>query len=171
LGSGVKENYYVLSGPEGAAPADSTGALAIYVGPVSVPESVDRSAMVLQNSANQVDLSDEHRWAEPVKTAIPRVIAKTSCASPTPLASWRAARSRHGRRLPRGARRAALRIVARPGRHRRGALDRHRQAREDARHGPLERAEPAASPTPEGVAAAHSRALARVASDIAAALK
>jgi uncharacterized lipoprotein YmbA len=31
--------------------------------------------------------------------------------------------------------------------------------------------EPAQSPTPEGVAAAHSRALARVAADIAAALK
>jgi len=31
--------------------------------------------------------------------------------------------------------------------------------------------EPAQSPTPEGVAAAHSRALARVATDIAAALK
>jgi len=61
LGGGVKESYYVLSGPAGAAPADSPGALAIYVGPVSVPESVDRSAMVLQNSANQVDVSDEHR--------------------------------------------------------------------------------------------------------------
>jgi uncharacterized lipoprotein YmbA len=76
LGGAVKENYYVLSGPEGAAPADSPGALAIYVGPVAVPESVDRSAIVLQSSANQVDLSDEHRWAEPVKTAIPRVIAE-----------------------------------------------------------------------------------------------
>jgi len=172
LGSGVKENYYVLSGPEGAAPADSTGALSIYVGPVSVPESVDRSAMVLQNSANQVDLSDEHRWAEPVKTAIPRVIAENlmrlantprvmaSRSGPVTDADYRVALDvqRFESSLSQGATLEVLWTVT--GKRAKTPVTGRSSVRE-----------PAQSPTPEGVAAAHSRALARVAADIAAALK
>jgi hypothetical protein len=167
LGSGVKENYYVLSGPEGAAPADSTGALAIYVGPVS-----DRSAMVLQNSANQVDLSDEHRWAEPVKTAIPRVIAENlmrlantprvmaSRSGPVTDADYRVALDvqRFESSLSQGATLEVLWTVT--GKRAKTPVTGRSSVRE-----------PAHSPTPEGVAAAHSRALARVAADIAAALK
>src|SRR5258706_3147073 len=76
IGGGLKENFYVLSGPENPPPAASPDSLVIYVGPVAVPEAVDRAPMVLHNSANAVELSEEHRWAEPLKTAIPRVVAE-----------------------------------------------------------------------------------------------
>jgi uncharacterized lipoprotein YmbA len=172
LGSGVKENFYVLSGPEGAAPADSPGALAIYLGPVAVPESVDRSAMVLQSSANQVDLSDEHRWAEPAKTAIPRVIAEnlmrllntprvmSSRVGPVTDVDYRVALDvqRFESSLSQGATIEVLWTVT--GKRTNAPITGRSSVRE-----------PAASATPEGVAAAHSRALARVAADIAAALK
>lgn len=172
LGSGVKESFYMLSGPEGAAPADSPGVLAIYVGPVAVPESVDRSAMVLQSSANQVDLSDEHRWAEPLKTAIPRVIAEnlmrllntprvmSSRVGPFTDADYRVALDvqRFESSLSQGATIEMLWTVT--GKRTKAPITGRSSVRE-----------PAASPTPEGLAAAHSRALARVAADIAAALK
>jgi len=172
LGGGVRENYYVLSGPEGAAPADSPGAPAIYVGPVAVPESVDRSAMVLQSSANQVDLSDEHRWAEPLKTAIPRVIAENlmrllntprvmaSRTGPAIDSDYRVALDvqRFESSLSQGATIEVLWSVT--GKRARSPVTGRSSVRE-----------PASSPTPEGVAGAHSRALARVAADIAAALK
>ncbi len=172
LGGGVKENYYVLSGPEGAAPADSPGALAIYVGPVAVPESVDRSAMVLQSSANQVDFSDEHRWAEPLKTAIPRVIAENlmrmlntprvmaSRAGPVTDTDYRVALEvqRFESSLSQGASIEVLWTVT--GKRAKSPVTGRSTVRE-----------PAASPTPEGVAAAHSRALARVAAEIAAAIR
>ena len=70
LGGGSKESFYVLSGPEAPAPAQSRDGPSIYVGPVAVPESVDRAPMVLHSTANQVELSEEHRWAEPLKAAI-----------------------------------------------------------------------------------------------------
>ena len=171
-GGGVKETFYVLSGPEGAAPADSPGAPAVYVGPVAVPESVDRSAMVLQNSANQVDVSDEHRWAEPVKTAIPRVIAENlmrllntprvmaSRAGPVTDVDYRVALEvqRFESSLSQGATVEVLWTIT------------GKRAKAPVTGRSSER-EPATSPTPEGVAAAHSRALARVAQDIAAAIK
>ena len=59
LGGGSKETFYVLSGPETPAPAARADALAIAVGPVVVPDAVDRAPMVLANSANNVDLSEE----------------------------------------------------------------------------------------------------------------
>lgn len=72
-----KTNYYTLSGPTVPAAATPGTALGIFVGPVTVPEAVDRSQLVLRTDANQVELAEFHRWAEPLKQAIPRVIADT----------------------------------------------------------------------------------------------
>jgi hypothetical protein len=171
-GGGVKEMYYVLSGPESAAPADSPGALSIYVGPVAVPDSVDRSSMVLQSSANQVDLSDEHHWAEPLKTAIPRVIAENlmrllntprvmaARVGPVTDADYRVALEvqRFESSLSQGAAIEVLWTIT--GKRAKSPVTGRSSVREAA-----------ASATPDGVAAAHSRALARVAQDIAAALR
>jgi hypothetical protein len=164
--------FYVLSGPEGAAPADSPGAPSIYVGPVAVPESIDRSAMVLQNSANQVDLSDEHRWAEPLKSAIPRVVAENlmrllgtprvmaSRVGPVSDVDYRVALEvqRFESSLSQGSTVEVLWTIG--GKRVKAPITGRSSVHE-----------PAASPTPDGVAAAHSRALARVAKDIAAAIK
>jgi uncharacterized lipoprotein YmbA len=77
-GAPVKLNYYTLALPAtapGAAPA--TSAPSVYVGPVTIPDAVDRVQMVKRLDVNQVELVDLDRWAEPLKAAIPRIVAET----------------------------------------------------------------------------------------------
>ena len=171
-GGGAKESFYVLSGPDTAPPASSAGGPVIYVGPVAVPESVDRAPMVLMNSANQVELTEEHRWAEPLKTAIARVVGEHLMRL---LGTTRVMSSRVGTgsdvdyrialdvqrfdsSLAQGASVEVLWTIT--GKR----ANPPRSGRSSVR-------EPATAATPEGVAAAHSKALARVASDIAAAMR
>jgi uncharacterized lipoprotein YmbA len=76
-GSSPAVRYYTLNAVE--APAATAGpakaALTVTVGPVSVPEVVDRAQIVLRVDANRVELSEFDRWAEALKLAIPRVVA------------------------------------------------------------------------------------------------
>ena len=77
-GTSPRETYYTLSAgmtPEGATPASADSKLSITVGPVMLPEIVDRPQLVLRVNSNQVNLVELHRWAEPLKSVIPRVIA------------------------------------------------------------------------------------------------
>jgi uncharacterized lipoprotein YmbA len=60
--------------PETAAAA--TAAPSVAVGPVSLPELVDRPQLVLRVAANRVEIMETHRWAEPLKSEIPRLIAE-----------------------------------------------------------------------------------------------
>lgn len=69
-----KEQYFTLSSPNPGVAPPASDSPSIYVGPVTVPEAVDRPSMVLRTSPNQVDVSDDYRWAEPLRNAIPRVI-------------------------------------------------------------------------------------------------
>lgn len=71
-------HFYTLS-PEAQADSSQIAAetpLRISVGPVSVPDAVDRPHVIVRTGPNQVSLTEEHRWAEPLKTGIPRVIAE-----------------------------------------------------------------------------------------------
>jgi uncharacterized lipoprotein YmbA len=170
-GSPIKENFYTLSGPLAPMPATGAAPPSIFVGPVTVPEAVDRLPMVLRTTANQVEISDTHRWAEPLKASIPRVLAESlmrELATPdvrftragSPLdADFRVAVEvqRFESSLAQGATVDALWTVT------------PRQGK--ARSGRSTVSEPAASADPGGVAAAHSRALERVGRDIAAAIK
>ena len=47
----------------------------MVVGPVSVPERVDRSQMVVQLGSNQISQVEDQRWAESLRSAIPRVVS------------------------------------------------------------------------------------------------
>jgi uncharacterized lipoprotein YmbA len=172
VGGGLKENFYVLSGPDTPPPAATENALVIYVGPVAVPDSVDRWPMVLHNSANAVDLTEEHRWAEPVKAAIPRVVGEHLMRL---LNTPRVMFSRIGTSLDVDYR-VALEVQRFDSSLQDGAsvdvlwtITGKRAG--GVRSGRSSVREPATSATPEGVAAAHSRALARVAADIAAAIR
>lgn len=172
VGGATKESFYVLSGPESPPPAASADALSIYVGPVAVPESVDRWPMVLHNSANAVDLTEEHRWAEPVKTAIPRVVAEHLMRL---LNTTRVMSSRIGTSLDVDYR-VALEVQRFDSSLRDGATVEVLWTITGKRAGGVRSGhslvrEATTAPTPEGVAAAHSRALAHVAADIAAAMR
>ena len=77
-GSPPKEHFYTLSAgasPENAASHTMDG-LRIAVGPVTLPEVVDRPQLVVRQGANRVLVLEQQRWAEPLKAAIPRVIAE-----------------------------------------------------------------------------------------------
>jgi uncharacterized lipoprotein YmbA len=73
-GSSPKSRFYTLGSSE---PPAKIGAPAyiVTVGPVTVPDSVDRPQMVLRLSTTEVTLAEQARWAEPLKSSIPRVIA------------------------------------------------------------------------------------------------
>jgi uncharacterized lipoprotein YmbA len=47
----------------------------ITVGPVTLPELVDRPQLVLRVAPNRVELLEMQRWAEPLKAGIARVVA------------------------------------------------------------------------------------------------
>jgi uncharacterized lipoprotein YmbA len=58
------------------APARSgTSSISIVVGPVTLPEAVDRPQLVTSTGENRVEIQEFHRWAQPLKSEIPRVVA------------------------------------------------------------------------------------------------
>jgi uncharacterized protein len=172
-GTPAKLNYYTLTVPAaapGASPA--AGAPNIYVGPITIPETVDRPQMVKRVDVNQVEIADLDRWAEPLKAAIPRLVAETlsrELGGATVMTSRQSATLafdyRVGVDLQRfdfspgeGAAVDALWTI-------RGEKDgASRTGRSAAR-------EPAAGAGFEAMAAAQSRALDKVARDIAAAIR
>ena len=85
--------YYVLtpepaeSGlnlPDAGAPDAAAGVglsginklsnLAVGVGPVTIPETVNRPNIVTPLDANQLDVAEYHRWSEPLRENISRVV-------------------------------------------------------------------------------------------------
>ena len=74
-----RERFYTLDAPEPPVAAD--GAPSISVGPVSIPEMVDRPQLVVRVRANEVVLTEQERWAEPLRGAITRVVAANLAAA------------------------------------------------------------------------------------------
>lgn len=74
-GSSPPTHFYTLSvvAPQRSSASASDGT--IIVGKVSVPASLDRSAIVTRNGANEVDVSDQARWAAPLDGMIRQTLA------------------------------------------------------------------------------------------------
>jgi len=68
-------DFYSLTPTAAAAANAPASSLAIHIGPVTVPDAVDRPQMVVRLDDNRVDIDDQHRWVEPLKNAIPRLLA------------------------------------------------------------------------------------------------
>jgi uncharacterized lipoprotein YmbA len=79
-GTPLKERYYVLSASPMPAPAPGGLSYRVAVGPVTVPAAVDRPQIVLRVNANRVALQEQSRWAEPLKESIPRIVASNLAA-------------------------------------------------------------------------------------------
>lgn len=78
-GSSPEPRFYTLSAggiPVSDRNANAIAEYSVAVGPVTLPETVDRPQLVVRVGANQVALLDQHRWAEPLRSEIPRVIAE-----------------------------------------------------------------------------------------------
>lgn len=82
-GSSPKETYYTLSAAaamNGAAPVTGESAYSIAVGPITLPEAVDRPQLVLRVGPNEVTFVELHRWAGSLKSEISRIIADNLAA-------------------------------------------------------------------------------------------
>ena len=70
-------NFYTLApGARAEVAASGKAFPAVTVGPVTLPETVDRPQLVVRAAANRVDILESQRWAEPLKSEIPRIIAQ-----------------------------------------------------------------------------------------------
>lgn len=69
--------YYTLEpAAQVETAAETTATPAVVVGPVTLPELVDRPQLVLRVAANRVEILESQRWAEPLKSEVPRLIAE-----------------------------------------------------------------------------------------------
>ncbi|MFT6286034.1 MAG: putative lipoprotein YmbA [Alcanivorax sp.] len=72
-GSTPASDYYLLSAPEGTMPSGQVPA--IGVGPIIVPEYLNRNNMVYNRQGNKLDIASYSRWAEPLENGVSRVLA------------------------------------------------------------------------------------------------
>ena len=56
------------------------GTMVFGIGPVRLPEYLDRPQLVTRMTPNRLHLSDSHRWAEPLGENIPRVVGENLAA-------------------------------------------------------------------------------------------
>jgi uncharacterized lipoprotein YmbA len=70
--------FYTLSA--GAAPAATSSNFSVAVGPVSIPAVVDRPQIVVTTGPNQVRPEEFNRWAAPLQNSIARVVAENLVA-------------------------------------------------------------------------------------------
>ena len=74
----TSSQFYTLSATTQPAAQDAKMAakMSVAVGPVSIPAGVDRPQMVISSGANQVQLDEFNRWAAPLQNDINRVVAE-----------------------------------------------------------------------------------------------
>lgn len=72
-----KTNFYTLS-PAALAPARADAKLpySVAIGAVAVPDSLDRPQIVVRSGANQVTIAEFERWAGPLKSEIALALAE-----------------------------------------------------------------------------------------------
>lgn len=67
--------FYTLSAVPVVEQPPGVGQVAVAIDPVTIPELVDRSQIVSRVDANRVSIDEFARWAEPLRSQIPRVLA------------------------------------------------------------------------------------------------
>lgn len=81
LGKGTMEpaRFYLLA-PLSAQGGRDAGGPSIGVGPVTLPEYLNRPQVVTRVGGNEIHLADFARWGEPLKDHVPRVLAENLSA-------------------------------------------------------------------------------------------
>ncbi|SPB13518.1 lipoprotein [Caballeronia novacaledonica] len=67
--------YHLSADPSLAATSARTNSRPVIVGPVTVPDLVDRPQIVTRNTNNEVALNEYARWGEPLGSSIASAIA------------------------------------------------------------------------------------------------
>jgi uncharacterized protein len=74
--SSPKVSYYTLDAPPYPEYLKGGSArLGVLLGPVTVPEMVDRPQLVVRTGDNRVELIDTSRWVQPLKSELARTLA------------------------------------------------------------------------------------------------
>jgi uncharacterized lipoprotein YmbA len=163
--------FYTLSAVP-ASSAASTGSESVVVGPVSVPDAVNRPQFVVTVGPNQVRLDEFNRWAAPLQDDIARVLAADLAAD---LATPRVTTNAKGAGQDADYRVAVevQSFESQPGVAATLAaawtVRRAKDGRTLSQRTNLQ--EPVQQSGYAALAAAHSRAIARLAQDIAAAIR
>jgi uncharacterized protein len=74
-GSSPQAKFYTMSPGNVMEKADSKAPFIVAIGPVSIPDMLDRPQIVTRAGTNQVTINEFARWAGPLQSEIPRVIA------------------------------------------------------------------------------------------------
>lgn len=73
-----RDRFYTLAPASAIAPVATASTPARYgvaIGPVRVPEALDRTQMVVREGPNRVEILDQHRWAGSLRSEIARALA------------------------------------------------------------------------------------------------
>ncbi len=68
--------FFVLTPDNAGAPGTSSSNLALGLGPIKFPDYLNRPEVVTRVANNRLDLSENRRWAEPLKKNFERVLAE-----------------------------------------------------------------------------------------------
>jgi len=79
--SSPPSTYYALSPlPQPAGNHTSPGRWTIALGPVSLPEVLERPQLIMRGGSPEVRLAERHRWAAPLRGEVARVIGANLAA-------------------------------------------------------------------------------------------
>ena len=70
-----KSNFYTLSSGAALERSETKTQYSIAIGPLTVPDIIDRPQIVTRSGPNQVQIAEFERWASPVRSEISRAIA------------------------------------------------------------------------------------------------
>ena len=71
----------MLDLPFGAEMAGIEKGIAVGVGPVELPQYLDRPQIITRHGVNRLQASEAHVWAEPVKSSVSRVLVVSMAAT------------------------------------------------------------------------------------------
>ncbi|MGF6999259.1 PqiC family protein [Paraburkholderia sp. GAS32] len=72
--SSPKSDFYTLSPAAAQTDMPPAAPIAVLITVVTVPDLVDRPQIVVRSGDNKVDIDEFARWADPLKSQIPRVV-------------------------------------------------------------------------------------------------
>ncbi len=75
-GSSPPVRYFALESIDGDYIAPTDTSLILVLGPLRLPDYIDRSQMVSRGGGSEIIVDDLHRWAEPLSKAIHRTVAR-----------------------------------------------------------------------------------------------
>ncbi len=76
-GTSPPASYYTLSAPDIPYQQDKDGSITLGIGPIRVPEYLERGQIVTRRANESLKIDDFNRWAEPIADSQYRVIAST----------------------------------------------------------------------------------------------